>query len=57
MRTEMERLEGVNNNLQGYGLDDLRDAELTNLINSLTQARPCKHMQSIVDQLPSIQFC
>lgn len=37
VRHEMQRLEVVNNNLQGYGLDNLQDDDLTNLIASLTQ--------------------
>ena len=39
LRNEMGRLEGVNSNLQGYGLDNLSAEELGNLISSLTQVR------------------
>ncbi|KAK2078107.1 hypothetical protein QBZ16_003975 [Prototheca wickerhamii] len=38
LRREMERLEALNNHVQGYYLDDLSHAELSELIGTLTQA-------------------
>lgn len=38
VRSELGRMEAVNNNLQGYGLDNLHDEGLANLVNSLAQA-------------------
>jgi hypothetical protein len=37
LRNETGRLEKVNNNLQGYGLDDFTNPELNDLVNQLTQ--------------------
>lgn len=38
LRREMDRLEALNNHVQGYYLDDLSHAELSELIGTLTQA-------------------
>jgi len=37
LRNETGRLERLNNNLQGYGLDDFSNPELNNLVNQLNQ--------------------
>lgn len=37
LRTEMSRTEAMNNNLQGYGLDNLADSDLSNLVNQMNQ--------------------
>lgn len=39
LRNEMTRTEGVNNNLQGYGLDNLGDQDLANLVNQMNQVQ------------------
>ena len=40
LKKELVRLEDRNNQLQGYGLDDMSAEELSNLIHALTQVYP-----------------
>lgn len=42
LRNELQRLEGINNRLQGYGLEGMSDGELSQLIVSLTQVCYCE---------------
>ena len=37
LRNETARLEGLNNNLQGYGLDDMTHTQLNSLVDQLNQ--------------------
>ena len=37
LRSELQRLEVVNNNLQGYGLDEMSGSQITQLIRSAQQ--------------------
>lgn len=37
LRSELQRLEVVNNNLQGYGLDEMSGSQITQLISSAQQ--------------------
>lgn len=39
LRNEMKRTETTNNNLQGYGLDNMGDQELTALVNQMNQVQ------------------
>ena len=39
LRNETARLEGLNNNLQGYGLEDLTHTQLSSLVDQLNQVR------------------
>lgn len=39
LRNEMKRTETTNNNLQGYGLDNLGDQELNALVNQMNQVQ------------------
>jgi hypothetical protein len=39
LRKELTRVETLNNNLQGYGLDDLLPAQLSDLVVNLTQVQ------------------
>lgn len=37
LKGEMSRMEGLNNNLQGYALDNLADAALVDLVDKMNQ--------------------
>ena len=39
-RNEMSRMEAMNNQLQGHGLESLDDHDLSNIVNQISQASP-----------------
>lgn len=50
LRTEMERLEVVNNNLQGYGLDEMTDEDIHVLI---ARSQQVKNGRPTVSPMPT----
>ena len=48
LRTELGRMEGLNNILQGYGLDDMSDKALGDLVAQMTQVNKTSSVREAV---------
>lgn len=55
----MSRMESLNNNLQGYGLDNMNDKALSDLVNQMTQvsSMPFSYHATYSDLLAIPSIC